>query len=176
VALAGSLYYLYRSGRLPYVQEAVEDAAVIASVKAAYALNRDLADRAIRVEARSGNVILRGTVGTDSEKSAAASIAESVEGVRTVENLLELESSLTTGPQSSRSIGETIDDTALLAKVRTALRLDKETRPLRLEVSVRGGSVVVEGSVPSQSLRTRVLERVASVSGVETVDDRMRLP
>jgi len=60
--------------------------------------------------------------------------------------------------------------------VRTSLRLDKETRPLRLEVSVRGGTVVVEGSVPSQSLRTRVIERVASVSGVETVDDRMRLP
>jgi osmotically-inducible protein OsmY len=39
-----------------------------------------------------------------------------------------------------------------------------------------GGTVVVEGNVPSPSLRTRVLERVASVSGVESVDDRMRLP
>ncbi len=176
VAAFGSIYYLYRNGRLPYVQEAVEDAAVVASVKAAYALNRDLAYRAIRVEARSGNVILRGTVGSESEKSAAASIAESVEGVRAVENLLEIETSPTPQSRSSRSLGETIDDTALLAKVRTALRLDKETRPLRLEVSVRGGTVVVEGSVPSQSLRTRVIERVASVSGVETVDDRMRLP
>jgi hyperosmotically inducible protein len=176
VAAAGSLYFLYRSGRLPYVQEVVEDAAVAASVKAAFALNRDLADRAIRVEARSGNVILRGTVGTESEKSVAASIAESVEGVRAVDNLLEIESSLTSESRSTRSLGETIDDTALLAKVRTALRLDKETRPLRLEVSVRGGRVVVEGIVPSEVLRTRVLERVASVSGVETVDDRMRLP
>jgi osmotically-inducible protein OsmY len=176
VAIAGSLYYLYRSGRLPYVQEVVEDAAVVASVKAAYALNRDLADRAIRVEARSGNVILRGAVGTESEKSAASAIAESVEGVRAVENLLEIESSLTPESRISRSLGETIDDAALLAKVRTALRLDKETRPLRLEVSARSGTVVVEGSVPSQGLRTRVLERVASVSGVETVDDRMQVP
>jgi hyperosmotically inducible protein len=176
VVAFGSVYYLYREGRLPYVQEAVEDAAVAASVKAAYALNRDLAYRAIRVEARSGNVILRGAVGTESEKSAAASIAESVEGVRTVENLLEIQPSLTSQSPSSRSLGETLDDAALAAKVRTALRLDKETRPLRLEVSARGGAVVVGGSVPSESLRTRVLERVASVSGVETVDDRMRLP
>jgi osmotically-inducible protein OsmY len=176
VAALGSLYYLYQTGRLPYVQEAVEDAAVVASVKAAYALNRDLAERTIRVEARSGNVILRGSVGTESEKSAAAAIAESVEGVHSVENLLEIEASLTPESQSSRSLGETIDDAALLAKVRTALRLDKETKPLRLEVTARGGTVVLAGIVPSEDLRTRVLERVASVRGVETIDDQMRLP
>ncbi|HLE68287.1 MAG TPA: BON domain-containing protein [Vicinamibacteria bacterium] len=175
VAVFGSLYYLYRSGQLPYVQEAVEDAAVVGSVKAAYALNRDLAERAIRVEARSGNVILRGTVGTESEKSQAASIAESIEGVRSVENLLETDPGLTPKSQSSRSLGEAIDDAALLAKVRTALRLDKGTRPLPLEVSVRGGTVVLAGRVPSEDLRKRVLERVASVSGVEKVDDQMRL-
>jgi osmotically-inducible protein OsmY len=176
VALFGSIYYLYRSGQLPYVQEAVEDAAVVGSVKAAYALNRDLAERAIRVEARSGNVILRGTVGTEFEKSQARSIAESVEGVRSVENLLETDPGLTPQSQSSRSLGEAIDDAALLAKVRTALRLDKETRPLPLEVSARGGTVVLAGRVPSADLRKRVLERVASVSGVEKVDDQMLLP
>ena len=176
VATFGSLYYLYRTGRLPYVREAVEDAAVVGSVRAAYALNRDLAERAIRVEARSGNVILRGAVRTETERSDAASIAESVEGVRSVENLLEVDSGLTPKAQSSRSLGEAIDDTTLLAKVRTVLRLDRETRTLPLKVSVRGGTVVLAGRVPSLDLRKRVLERVASVSGVEKVDDQMRLP
>jgi osmotically-inducible protein OsmY len=59
--------------------------------------------------------------------------------------------------------------------VRTALRLDKETRPLPLEVSVRGGTVALAGRVPSEDMRKRVLERVASVSGVEKVDDQMRV-
>jgi len=172
LAAFGSLYYLYRTGRLPYV----EDAAVAGSVKAAYALNRDLAERTIRVEARSGNVTLRGAVRTETERSDAASIAKSVEGVRSVENLLDIDSGLAPKAQSSRSLGETIDDAALLAKVRTALRLDKETRPLSLEVSVRGGTVVLAGRVPSEESREKVLERVASVSGVEKVDDRMRLP
>ena len=176
VAVFGSIYYLYRNGRLPYVQEAIEDAAVVASVKAAYALNRDLAYRAIRVEARSGNVTLRGAVRTETERSDAASIAKSVEGVRSVENLLDIDSGLAPQAQSSRSLGETIDDAAVLAKVRTALRLDKETRPLSLEVSVRGGTVVLAGRVPSEESREKVLERVASVSGVEKVDDRMQLP
>jgi osmotically-inducible protein OsmY len=114
-------------------------------------------------------------VRTETERSEAASIAESVEGVRSVENLLEVDSGLTPKAQSSRSLGEAIDDTTLLAKVRTVLRLDRETRTLPLEVSVRGGTVVLAGRVPSLDLRKRVLERVASVSGVEKVDDRMRL-
>jgi osmotically-inducible protein OsmY len=173
VAVAGSIYYLYRSGRLPYVQEAVEDATVVASVKAACALNRDLAERAIRVEARSGAVVLKGTVGAESEKVAAASIAESVEGVRSVENLLRVDPGLKLPTESHRSLGEAIDDAALLAKVRTALRLDRETKPLSLELSVRSGTVVVEGRVPSEELRSRVLARVAGVSGVGKVDDRM---
>lgn len=175
VAGAASLYYLYRTGRLPYVQEAVEDAAVVASVKAACALNRDLAERTIRVEANSGNVVLRGTVGAESEKAAATSIAQNVEGVRSVENLLEIDKDLVRPSGTDRSLGEAIDDTALLAKVRTALRLDRETRPLSLQVSARAGTVTLEGRVPSEELRDRVLERVGSVSGVEKVDDHMRV-
>ncbi|HEY7697229.1 MAG TPA: BON domain-containing protein [Vicinamibacteria bacterium] len=177
VLLAGAafVYYLYRSGSLPYVQEAVEDAAVVASVKAAFALNRDLAERTIRVEARAGNVILHGKVAAESEKKTAYSIAESVEGVRSVENLLEVDADLGSKSGSGRSFGEAIDDTALLAKVRAALRLDRETKELSLEVSVRDGTVVLEGLVPSQELRRRVVARVASVSGVEKVEDRMRL-
>jgi hyperosmotically inducible protein len=176
LAIVGSVYYLYREGRLPYVQEAMEDAAVAASVKAAYALDRDLAERVIRVEARSGNVTLRGRVRTETEQSEAASIASSVEGVLAVENLLEIDPSVSSSAGASRSLGEAIDDTALLAKVRTALRLDRETRPLALELSVRGGTVVVAGEVPSEDARKRVLERLLRVRGVEKVDDRMRLP
>jgi len=175
LAVVGSAYYLYREGRLPYVQEAVEDAAVVASVKAAYALDRDLAERAIRVEARSGNLTLRGSVGTEREQSDAASIAESVAGVLSVENLLEVDPSLPSSAESSRSLGEAIDDAALLAKVRTVLSLDRETRPLSLELSVRGGTVTVAGEVPSEDARKRVLGRLLRVRGVERVDDRMRL-
>jgi osmotically-inducible protein OsmY len=175
VALAGTLYYLYQSGRLPYVQEAVEDATLVASVKAACALNRDLAGRAIRVEARSGNVTLRGMVASDSEKAAAGSIAENVAGVRSVENLLSIDPALPGPSESSRSLGEAIDDAALLAKVRAALRLDRETKDLPIAVSVRDGTVTLEGRVPSEELRKRLVERVGSVSGVEKVDDRMRV-
>ncbi len=168
---AAAVYTYYRAGRLPYIQRMVEDAAVAASVKAAMALHRDLASRVIRVEARSGSVILRGSVGAEEEKTQAASIAASIDGVRSVENLLEV-SAIPAAPPS-RSLGETIDDAALLAKVRAALSLDRQTKPLAIEVSVRDGVVVLEGKVPSDELRSRLLERVGGVEGVQKVDDRL---
>jgi hyperosmotically inducible protein len=169
--IAGAVYTYFRTGRIPFVQEALEDAAVEASVRAAMAVHRDLGSRAIRVEARSGNVILRGSVGLDEEKAEATSIAEGVVGVRSVDNQLEVSAIPT--PSASRSLGRTIDDAAILAKIRAALSLDRQTKPLAIEVTVRDGTVVLEGTVPSDEVRGRVVERVWGVDGVSAVDDRL---
>ena len=68
---------------------------------------------------------------------------------------------------------ENLDDTAILAKIRAALSLDRQTKPLEIQVTVRDGRVVLEGFVPSEELRVRVLDRVEAVTGVVTVDDRL---
>jgi osmotically-inducible protein OsmY len=173
---AGSLYYLYKAGRLPYVQQAVEDAALAASVKAAFALDRDLAARTLRVEAHAGSVTLRGMVRTEEEQSQAVAVARSVEGVLFVEELLDLDPALEPAEETgARSLGETIDDAALSAKVRAALELDRETSDLPLELTVRAGTVVVSGRVPSEEARERAIDRISRVSGVENVLDRTRL-
>jgi hyperosmotically inducible protein len=164
LAIAVVIYSYYRTGRLPYIQESVEDAAVTASVKAAMALHRDLAQRAIRVEARSGNVTLRGSVGVEEEKKQATAIAQNVPEV-------------TVAPSyraASRSLGETIDDATVLAKIRAVLSLDRQTKPLDIQVSVRDGIVTLEGTLPSAELRGRVIERVESVDGVERIVDRLQ--
>jgi osmotically-inducible protein OsmY len=172
LAIAAVIYSYYRTGRLPYIQESVEDAAVTASVKASMALHRDLAQRAIRVEARSGNVILRGSVGAEEEKRQATTIAQNVPGVRSVENLLDV----TVAPSyraASRTLGETLDDATVLAKIRAVLSLDRQTKPLDIEVIVRDGVVTLEGTLPAVELRARVIERVESVAGVEKIVDRL---
>lgn len=179
VLLAAGLaaYYLYRSGSLPFLQEAVEDATMVGSVKAALAIHRDLAHRVIRVEADRGRVVLSGKVASETEKTEAAGLAESVDGVSAVANRLEVDPILAheTRAVDDRSLGERLDDVALLAKVRAALRLDRETRPLDLEVSVRAGSVLLRGTVGSEEMRKRVLDRVAAVGGVSTLEDELEI-
>jgi osmotically-inducible protein OsmY len=172
VVVAGAilLYQLYRSGNLATVKRAVEDTTVVGSVKAAYALHRDLSHRSIGVEASSGRVVLSGKVRSEAERSQAESLARSVDGVEEVENALEIDPGLEPPSGELRSLGERIDDVALLAKIRTALRLDRETKALDLEVHVTEGAVRIRGRVPSEALVERVRDRVGTVSGVETID------
>jgi hyperosmotically inducible periplasmic protein len=177
--LAGGLlaYHLYRSGSLPFLQEAVADAAVTGSVKAALAIHRDLAARAIHVEADRGRVVLSGRVASEKERKEASELVASVEGVSEVANRLDVDPGLgrEAHAEDERSLGERLDDVALLAKVRTALRLDRRTRPLDLEVSVRAGAVLLRGTVPTEEMRKKVLERVGTVGGVEKLDDELEV-
>jgi hypothetical protein len=175
LAAAVGAYYLYRSGSLPLVREAIEDATVVGSVKAALALHRDLAKRAIGVEADRGRVVLSGEVASEKEKSEAGELAESVEGVKDLDNRLRVEPGLETRAVDARSLGEKLDDVALLARVRAALRLDRQTRPLDLDVSVRGGTVSLAGTVPSEEVRRKVLDRVGAVEGVEKLEDELEI-
>jgi osmotically-inducible protein OsmY len=172
VVVAGALflYYLYRSGNLSEVRRAVEDASIAGSVTAAYALHRDLSHRSIVVETEDGRVLLRGRVQSDVESSQAENLARSVDGVESVENALEIDPDLASPNGKARSLGERIDDVALLAKIRTALRLDRETKALDLDVHVLEGAVRIRGRVPSEALRERVRDRVGTVGGVEKLE------
>ncbi len=74
-----------------------------------------------------------------------------------------------------RSLGERLDDAALLAKIRTALHLDKEVRKLVVDVRVSSGQVILRGEIPSEVLMERIRTRVASVRGVEGLEDELEL-
>jgi hyperosmotically inducible protein len=172
---AVSVYLLYRGGHFPALRKAVEDATIVGSVKAAYALHRDLAQRTIRVEADAGRVALSGKVATEKESAEAEELALGVDGVVAVENGLEVQPGLSTAAGDPRSLGEQLDDVALLAKIKTALRLDKETKKLDLEVEVREGVVHLGGRVPDDELRLRAIERVKAVSGVEKLEETIEV-
>ncbi|HSF14499.1 MAG TPA: BON domain-containing protein [Vicinamibacteria bacterium] len=176
-AAALSVYHLYRSGHLPLVERAIEDATVMGSVKAAIALHQDLSRRELHVSADEGTVRLSGRVRSLEEKEAASELAGHVAGVAKVENELTVDPAERSEPsgREEKSLGKRLDDFALLAKIRAALHLDRELRKLDLDVSVSAGTVSLSGSVPSEELRQRILVRVESVEGVRNVDDRLEI-
>ena len=180
VILAGTafvLYHLYESGQLPFIQRAIEDTAVTASVRAGFAIHRDLADRPIHVSTAERVVTLSGRVASEEERTEAEAIASTIEGVDEIANLLEVEPGLedTDGETRDKSFGERLDDAALLAKIRTALHLDREVRKLDVDVRVSSGQVILRGEIPSEALMERIRSRVASVRGVEGLEDELEL-
>lgn len=75
-----------KSGAVSYI----DDAMITAKVKAALAQDPGASALAIKVETTKGTVQLSGSVDSADEKMKAESIARGVEGVRNVENGLEL--------------------------------------------------------------------------------------
>lgn len=175
VGCAFGIYHLYRTGRMPFVQRAIHDAAVLGSVQAAFAIHKDLAHRALDVAVEDGTVVLRGRVASDEERASAEEIASSVEGVSTIDNRIEVDPELPERPVESKSLGAKLDDVTLLAKIRAALHLDRETRKLDIEVTASSGKVALRGSVPTQALAAKIRDRVEQVEGVEEVDDGLEI-
>jgi hyperosmotically inducible protein len=176
LGIAFVVYHLYTSGQLPYIQRAVEDTAVTGSVKAAFAVHRDLQNRPIEIETDGGVVLLSGEVASKEERESAEELAANVEGVEGVENRLAVDATLGDENDSPpKSFGQRLDDAALLTKIRTALHLDREARKIDVEIQVSAGRVVLRGAVPNEELADRIRNRVASVAGVESLDDELEL-
>jgi hyperosmotically inducible protein len=181
VLLAGvafGVYHLYTSGKLPYIQKAVEDTAVTGSVKAAFAVHRVFANRPIEIGTERGVVTLSGGVASAQEREGAEELASSVEGVIGIDNHLEVDTALdveTSDTTATKSLGQRLDDAALLTKIRTALHLDREVRTIDVDIQVSEGRVVLRGEVPTEEVAEQIRTRVASVGGVESLDDELKL-
>ena len=66
--------------------QAVGDAAITAKVKAALLAEKDVKSRDIDVETFQGKVVLKGTVPDRAQSELALKVAQSVDGVKSVEN------------------------------------------------------------------------------------------
>jgi len=78
------------NGSAPVVSSAVDDQTITADVRSALAANAATATPQIKVATSNGVVQLAGFVDTNEERATAASIASSIQGVRSVDNDLRL--------------------------------------------------------------------------------------
>jgi len=124
----------------------------------------------VRVEARAGAVVVRGRVGSEGEKSKAESVARKVEGVRTIEDLLQV-------VPASATHGALLSDADLRDKVDAALATDLALKTTDVKVkSVDGGVVLLGGAAETLDLELEAIERVASVKGVVRVASEVLAP
>jgi cytidylate kinase len=68
-----------------------------------------------------------------------------------------------------------LDDLALAARVRAALRRSARTRDCRISVTARSGCALLNGSLDSVDERSAVSEVAAAVHGVREIEDRLRI-
>lgn len=113
---------------------------------------------AIEASVHDGNVILRGTVASYQSRELCAWIAESVYGVRAVDNQIEVRD------------GVARADDAIARDAISRLHWDVQVNDANIQVEVRAGKVILKGEVASAAERRRARIDVL-VRGVMGVDD-----
>ena len=95
----------------------IDDGTVTTKVKTALLADADVKSFDIKVETRKGEVQLSGFVDNQAQVDRAIAVAKGVEGVKSIDNKMNLKATNTT-------VGEKIDDGVITTKIKAALLAD----------------------------------------------------
>jgi hyperosmotically inducible protein len=118
----------------------------------------------VSVETVKGVVSLRGKVDSDNAKAAAGSVAQAVDGVKSVRNDLQVV------PAGDRKVIDA-SDTDITREVEG--RLAKDARLKKVGVRTDGGAVILTGAVSSIGVSARASELARGVPGVRMVKNEL---
>jgi hyperosmotically inducible protein len=74
-----------------------------------------------------------------------------------------------------KTVGETIDDTTITTRVKTAMLNDPDVGGLRIDVDTFKGAVTLSGRVKSQAEKDQALALARRASGVTEVKDALQI-
>lgn len=149
--------------------EAVEDASVTAAVKSRLLWNDSTDGLDIGVDTMDGKVTLTGNATTQAEKDLATRLARRTDGVRSVDNRIEVKPS-DGGLPSGDQAGEAIADSWITTKVKSSLLMSNDVDGLDLTVETKDGVVTLGGAASSAAERDLAVEIARDIKGVKNVD------
>jgi hyperosmotically inducible periplasmic protein len=146
------------------VKSGATDSWVTAKTKIALFADERVKGRQVGVETVKGAVTLRGKVDSDEAKAAAASLAEGIEGVKSVRNDLQV-----VAPADRKAVD--ISDQDITRQV--ADRLSKDPRLTKVDARTDGGVVSLTGDVRGIGISARASEIAREVPGVRSVKNEL---
>lgn len=144
----------------------IDDSAITARVKSALLADHDAKSFQIKVETRKGEVQLSGFVDTQARIDNAIALTRRVEGVKGVENGMTLK-------EGKATMGNTVDDGIITAKVKAALLTDADVKSFDIAVVTRKGEVQLSGFVDSQAQADRAVAIARGIEGVHSIGNEM---
>ena len=79
------------------------------------------------------------------------------------------------GGPTTRSTGEVIDDTTILAKTKAALMNDPEIKSSKIEVDVNKGSVTLTGVARTEEEKKKIVATTWGIKGVNAVMTKIEI-
>jgi osmotically-inducible protein OsmY len=149
---------------------ATPDAWITTKTKLALLTTEGVSGMAIKVDTVLGRVTLHGKVGSTEEKTKAETVAQKIDGVKSVHNLLQV-----VAPQHEKAMQ--VSDDALKQQVDQALQADPFLKSSQITVqSVNNGVVLLGGTAKTLSAHLRAVEVAAGVPGIRRVASEIQSP
>ena len=177
ITLAGSLSHAaygedknqgYQAKPDTTVGTEINDSVITTKVKSALLKDTGLESLDIKVETRKGEVQLSGFVHSQSQIDRAVMIAQKVEGVKQVDNKIDIET-------KDASVGDKINDGVITTKVKASFFSDSIIESSDISVMTRDGEVQLSGFVENQAQVDRAIELAGKVAGVKRVLNEMSI-
>ena len=146
--------------------EQVDDSVTTASVKSALIADPVTKAGQIDVETFKGTVQLNGFVDSQASKDRATTVAKNAKGVTAVRNNLTVKA-------ETRGSGQMVDDSAITAKVKSALAGDPRTKAHQVNVETHDGVVQLSGFVDTSEAKVTAETLASNVDNVKSVDNEI---
>jgi len=145
----------------------VDDSTITSRINTAMVKDSVVKARQIDVDTVNGNVTLTGVVETPQESRRAVEIADSVAGVKSVRNNLQI---------GKKNWGDTLNDKWVGSKIKSRLIAEPEIRSLNIDVDVEKGVVTLTGIVGDSHQKKRAIEIARTTEGAVKVVDNLTVP
>lgn len=146
----------------------VDDTVITSGVKSALIADDLVKSLDLQVETRKGVVALSGFVDSQTQIEQALALTRAVAGVTDVENGITLKG-------APGTMGSAIDDTAVTARVKSALLADPGIKSLDISVLTFKGEVQLTGFVNSQDQIEQAGKLAAAAEGVSGVKNELTI-
>lgn len=148
----------------------VTDAWLTMKTKIALLTADDVSAMDLNVDTKNGVVTLHGKVATEAEKTKAEATAKAIEGVKSVNNLLQVV------PDAKREVVDASDD-EIMKSVKQAFENDPVLSKSDITIaSVNNGVVLLNGKADRLEMHLRAVETAVKVKGVRRVASQVTVP
>lgn len=159
----------------------VKDAWLQGKLETALLFNPHLNPFTINTEVKSGKAYLNGFVESDIDADLAGEIAKSIEGIKDVENDLQVDKAKASAARededyaSRQGFRQAVMDATLSASVNTQLLLNSNTSGTSIDVDTENGVVTLSGEVASDEER-QLAEMIAkNTDGTRSVKNKLTI-
>lgn len=152
------------------VGAAVSDTAITAKVKSSFVGDDRLKGSHIKVVTTNGVVTLTGSAPTSDSKSAAEELAQTVKGVRSVDDQVSTPASGGTAHRAVATTERVGSDSWITTKVKSEITADSISKGFDVHVKTLHGVVMLRGTLPNKDAIDHVKDIAEKVEHVKSVD------